>query len=223
MSLQQPTYWLAYLAEATETGPAEITATAPEILDRPRFTRDARVLLAAADAYHDVHPHERVVFAAAITRWLRLSQGIRWPDLDIDFYEALADLDAHAPALLITASPVAMAVVGNAAVHLDILVDRRRDRRRRRTHRTSARRDPSGARARLALLHRPPRRRGVARSGPVPPHRSRRWSRFSAARTAENESGNSARTATTSARSLVSWAHVSRSSATCDGDSGAIA
>ena len=30
MSLRQPTYWLAYLAEATETGPAEITAIAPD-------------------------------------------------------------------------------------------------------------------------------------------------------------------------------------------------
>jgi hypothetical protein len=121
MSLHQPTYWLAYLVDATETGAAEITATAPEILDRPRFTHDARVLLAAADAYHDAHRHERVVFAAAVTRWLRLTQGIRWADLDIDFYDALADLDAHAPALLITASPVAMAVVGNAAIHHEIL------------------------------------------------------------------------------------------------------
>jgi hypothetical protein len=121
MTLEQPTYWLAYLSEAVETGPAEITATAPETLERPKFTRDARVLLAAADIYRAAHPIQRVVFAAAITRWLHM-KGITWDDLDIDFYEALADLDAHAAALLIEASPIAMAVVGNAAMHLDILI-----------------------------------------------------------------------------------------------------
>ena len=120
MSLEHPNYWLAYLSEATETGPAEITVTAPEILDRQRFTHDAQILLAVADTYHGEHPKERVVFAAALTRWLHVSRGLGWSGLNIDFYDALADLDAHAPALLIQASPLTMAIVGNAAVRLEL-------------------------------------------------------------------------------------------------------
>ncbi len=76
MSAQHPKYWLAYLSESPENRPNEITTTAPEILDRPRFSQDAQVLLAAADAYHAVHPHHRVVFAAAVTRWLHVDRGL---------------------------------------------------------------------------------------------------------------------------------------------------
>jgi hypothetical protein len=122
MSAQHPKYWLAYLSESPKNRPNEITTTAPEILHRPRFTRDAQVLLAAADAYHAVHPHHRVVFAAAVTRWLHVDRGLNWEDFDIDFYEALADLDAHTPQLLIEASPIARAVVGNAALELTIFM-----------------------------------------------------------------------------------------------------
>lgn len=122
MSAQHPKYWLAYLSEATENGSNEITAIAPEILDRPQVSLDARVLLAAADAYHDAHRHHRVVFAAAVTRWLHVDRDLTWDDLDIDFYEALLDLDAHAPQLLIEASPIARAVVANAAINLEIRV-----------------------------------------------------------------------------------------------------
>jgi hypothetical protein len=122
MSAQHPRYWLAYLSEATETGSNEITTTAPEILDRPRFSRDAQVLLAAADAYYDAHPQHRVVFAAAVTRWLYVDRGPSWDDLDIDFYDALLDLDAHTPQLLIEASPIARAVVANAAIDLTIFM-----------------------------------------------------------------------------------------------------
>lgn len=120
MSARHPSYWLAYISEATEDGPDEITATAPEVLDRPRFSRDAQVLVAAADAYRDVHPHQRVVFAAAVTRWLHVDRGLTWDDLGIDFYDALLNLDAHAPALLIEASPIAMAIVANSAIHFEI-------------------------------------------------------------------------------------------------------
>lgn len=63
-----------------------------------------------------------MVFAAAVTRWLHVDKGITWHELDVDFDEALGDLDAHAPALLIEASPVAMAVVANAALHLDVFI-----------------------------------------------------------------------------------------------------
>ena len=122
MSAQHPKYWLAYLSESPKNRPNEITTTAPEILDRPRFSRDAQVLLAAADAYHDTQPHHRVVFAAAVTRWLHVNRGFTWDDLDIDFYDALVDLDDHTPQLLIEASPIARAVVANAAIELTIFM-----------------------------------------------------------------------------------------------------
>ena len=54
-----------------------------------------------------------------------------------------------------------MAVVGNAAVHLDILWSTAASTMPTTTPNQCAR-DPSGARTRLALLHRPPRRRGVS-------------------------------------------------------------
>ena len=122
MSLEHPIYWLAYLSDSVETRPDEITAVAPEVLQRSLFGHDAQVVLAAADSYHGHHPQERVVFAAAVTRWLHVEHGRCWHDLDIDFYEALEDLDAHAPALLVESSSVARAVVANAAMHLDIVI-----------------------------------------------------------------------------------------------------
>jgi hypothetical protein len=123
MSVEHPKYWLAYLSDGEgEARDDEITAVAPEILHRSLFGTDAQTLLAAADAYHDRHQYERVVFAAAVTRWLSEEHQIGWDDLDIDFYEALADLDAHAPALMIEASPVARAIVANAATRLELFI-----------------------------------------------------------------------------------------------------
>ena len=121
MSLEHPEYWLAYLSEGGDARPDEVTAIAPETLQRSKFTRDAQILLAAAEWYHDRHPTERVVFAAAITRWLHVEHSRNWDDLDVDFYSALDDLDLHAPALLIQASPIARAIVANAAMHLQIM------------------------------------------------------------------------------------------------------
>ena len=120
MSLEHPAYWLAYLSDQGDARPDEITAIAPETLRRPLFSSDAQVLLSAADRYHHLHPHERVVFAAAVTRWLHVEHHRSWNDLSVDFYQALADLDRHAPALLIQASPIARAIVANAALHLEI-------------------------------------------------------------------------------------------------------
>ncbi len=62
MSAPHPTYWLAYLSEETERGSNEITAIAPEILDRPRFTRDAQVVLAAAAANLTFNPVQPIRF-----------------------------------------------------------------------------------------------------------------------------------------------------------------
>lgn len=121
MNAEHPSYWLTYISEQTETGPDEITAIAPEILDRPRMSSDVRMLLAAADAYHDAHPHHRVVYLAAVTRWLFL-KNVTWRGLEVDFSAALADLDRHSPALLMEASAAARAVVANTTRHLTILV-----------------------------------------------------------------------------------------------------
>jgi hypothetical protein len=123
MSLEYPHYWLAYLSDAADVYPDEVTAIAPEILQRSMFSRSTQVLLATADRYHDSHSSERVVFAAAITRWLHVEHGREWHDLDVDFDDALDDLDQYAPALLIQASPIARAIVANAAIHLEIVRD----------------------------------------------------------------------------------------------------
>ena len=122
MSAQHPKYWLAYLSDETEDGANEITTTSPEILDRPRFSRNAQRLLATVDAYHDTHPRHRVVFAAAVTRWLKVDRDLTWDDLRIDFYDALLDLDKNTPQLMIEASPIARAVVANAAIDLEIWI-----------------------------------------------------------------------------------------------------
>ncbi len=121
MNAEHPSYWLIYISEQTETGPEEITAIAPEILDRPRMSSDVRMLLAAADAYHDAHPHHRVVYLAAVTRWL-FGRHVSWRGLEVDFSAALADLDRYSPALLMEASAVARAVVANTTRHLTILM-----------------------------------------------------------------------------------------------------
>ena len=68
MSLEHPAYWLAYVPESTETGTPVITAVAPEVMPRQRFSVDACGLLAAADAFHVHHPNQHVVFAGAVTR-----------------------------------------------------------------------------------------------------------------------------------------------------------
>lgn len=119
MTLERPDYWLVYLSDGDDRA-GEITATAPCVVDRPRFSRDTQLFLAAVDAYHATHPGERVVFAAEVTRWLDRDHGRSWADLEVDFYEALAELDVYAPELLIQASPIARAVVANAADHLTI-------------------------------------------------------------------------------------------------------
>ena len=49
MSLERPEYWLTYLSERGDARPDEVTAIAPESLQRSKLTRDAQVLLVAAD------------------------------------------------------------------------------------------------------------------------------------------------------------------------------
>jgi hypothetical protein len=102
-------------------GATEIVAIAPEaVLAADQLGRDARWLLAAADGYHVHHPHERLVFNGAITRWLR-EQGVGWIDVDVDVEAALRTLDQHSPRLVIEASPLAIAVVASPADVIAVL------------------------------------------------------------------------------------------------------
>lgn len=89
------------------------------MLPRERFSSDTQGLLAAADSFHAHHPDQRVVFAAAVTRWLH-GQGFEWRDLDVDFFAALCDLDERAPALLIEAAQLTIGVVANAATQCTV-------------------------------------------------------------------------------------------------------
>jgi hypothetical protein len=100
--------------ESTETGTPVVTAVAPRVMPRQRFSVDACGLLAAAETFHVHHPDQHVVFAGAITRWLH-GEGFEWRDLGVDFFEALRELDVHAPALEMEATGVSMAVVASAA------------------------------------------------------------------------------------------------------------
>ena len=122
MSLEHSSYWLAYLSDGDHVREGEVTTIAPEVVPRISFTSDAQMLLAVADAYHRCRPRERVVFAAAITRWLLVAYGLRWPDVDVDFFGALSEFDANAPALLIEASSIARAIVANASLSLELRV-----------------------------------------------------------------------------------------------------
>lgn len=119
MTIEHPNYWLAYLSDHPDCA-HEITAVAPEVLNLERFSPNACAFLAAVEGFRVANPQQRVVFAAAVTRWLDRAMGTPWGKLGIDFFDALAELDHHAPALLIEASPIALAVVSSAADHLSL-------------------------------------------------------------------------------------------------------
>jgi hypothetical protein len=114
MSVEHPAYWLVYVPQSTEEGAAEVAAVAPEATPRRLLGADARALLAQAEHYHELHPQQRIVFVAEITRWLD-GWGDIWTDVEVHLYEALHDLDEHAPALLVEVSPIMLAVVANTA------------------------------------------------------------------------------------------------------------
>lgn len=124
MRIGQPDYWLAYLSEKDEQA-QQITVIAPCMLDTPRLPPDARALLGTVDTYRKAHPHQRVIFAAEVTRWLHHANNVTWGDLNIDFYQALTELDRHPPALHLPASPIARGVVADASDHLQIFIDGR--------------------------------------------------------------------------------------------------
>src|SRR5262245_55681723 len=55
MSLEHPAYWVIYVPESTEDGPAEVAAVAPDILPARLLGSDARGLLDQAERYHETH------------------------------------------------------------------------------------------------------------------------------------------------------------------------
>jgi hypothetical protein len=114
MSVEHPAYWLLYVPESTEVGVAEVAAVAPEAMPRKLLGADGRGLLDQAQRYQETRQGARVVFLGELTRWLN-ERGIAWGDLDVDIFEAMRDLDEHAPHLLIDASPLTMTVVVNSA------------------------------------------------------------------------------------------------------------
>jgi hypothetical protein len=69
--------------------------------------------------YHVTHPDQRIVYVGELTRWLS-QWGFEWHDVKVDVFEAMRDLD-HAPQLLIEASPITMAVVGNSSDKSEIV------------------------------------------------------------------------------------------------------
>jgi hypothetical protein len=120
MSAEHPAYWLVYVPARTELGATEVAAIAPEELRAQQFCRDAQWLLAAADGYHVHHPHDRVVFTGAVTRWLH-TQGVGWGDVAVDVGGALRDLDEHASRLVIEASELTMAVAASPTHVIEVL------------------------------------------------------------------------------------------------------
>ena len=112
MSLLQPAYWLIYVPESTEDGPAEVAAIAPEDVPARSLGGDARGVLEQAQRYHMARPQQRIVYLGEVTRWLR-RWGFEWRDVNVDVFEAMRDLD-RAPQLLIEASAITMAVVADS-------------------------------------------------------------------------------------------------------------
>jgi hypothetical protein len=119
MSLEHPAYWVIYVPESTEDGPAEVAAVAPEVVPSRLLGRDARGLLDQAERYHEDHPDQRIVYLGELTRWLH-NLGLKWHDVQVDVFEAMHDLDQHAPHLLIEASPITMFVVADSADRSEI-------------------------------------------------------------------------------------------------------
>ena len=94
-------YWLVYVNAASDEGPPQLTAIPTGCTDRKGLIRDAKSVLATADAYHDLHPDVRVVFVGEVTRWLAKDMQTTWGELKVDFEVALTHLDEHAPNLML--------------------------------------------------------------------------------------------------------------------------
>jgi hypothetical protein len=122
MTFVHPDYWLVYVPEATEDGPPELTALAPAVVDRRTLGRDARITLAVADVFHEDHPDTPIVFVADLTAWLSTQKGTRWADLDVDIYEVMHVFDERVPNVVLSASPIAIAVAIRGLSRSEVLM-----------------------------------------------------------------------------------------------------
>lgn len=108
-------YWLVYVNAASEDGPQQLTMIPAGCTERERLIRDARSVLAIADAYHALHPAECVVFFGEITRWLVKEKQTTWGELEVDFEVALAHLDHHAPNVVLDTDLVTATIIATPA------------------------------------------------------------------------------------------------------------
>lgn len=115
-------YWLVYVNAASEHGPPQLTVIPVDRTDRTTLIRDAKSVLAAADAYHELHPAERVVFFGEITRWLVKDEQMTWGELHVDFEVALAHLDEHAPNLMLDTDPLTATTIATPADRVLVVV-----------------------------------------------------------------------------------------------------
>lgn len=111
-------YWLVYVNAASEDGPPQLTMIPAGCTERERLIRDARSVLATADAYHALHPDQRVVFFSAITRWLAKEKQTTWGELHVDFEVALAHLDQHAPNVVLDTDLTTATIIATPAHNL---------------------------------------------------------------------------------------------------------
>lgn len=112
-------YWLVFVAEPSDDDwPIELVAV-PACVGRVKLHRASRVVMAAADAYHDAHPARGVVFLASVTSWLRERHELSWRELLVNLDEALSDLQRCAAAVGIDASPIAVVIVATGGGDTD--------------------------------------------------------------------------------------------------------
>jgi len=111
-------YWLVYVNEASDHGAPLITCVPAEITERSKLTTDARTILVAADAFHDLDPDQRVVFFGEVTRWLVREKKLTWAELNIDWTAGLAHLDHHVPNYMCDCDQQTARIIANAADRL---------------------------------------------------------------------------------------------------------
>ena len=108
-------YWLVYVNAASEDGPPQLTMIPAGCTDREQLIRDARSVLATADAYHALHPGQRIVFFSDVTRWLVKEKQTTWGELHVDFQVALAHLDHRATNLVLDTDLVTATIIATPA------------------------------------------------------------------------------------------------------------
>jgi hypothetical protein len=111
-------YWLVYINEASDHGDPMITCVPADITERTKLSTDARTILVAADAFHDLEPDQQVVFFGEVTRWLVREKKLTWAELNIDWAAGLAHLDHHVPNFMCDCDQQTARIIANAADRL---------------------------------------------------------------------------------------------------------